>query len=435
MNTTVTPSPSPGRQQLVEHLKSVKGSIGYEQRIQGLHSTLLSNLTNTLSFGGQIDPVLSCVLAELNGSEINNIIRFNAISTLMQRYDDYQVILGNLLPNWLVEDTRREYSAKAFDNGTNDTLAEDLDEYLHRLETSQPHGIFSTGLPPVDEAMGGGVHGLTILLGDKGVGKTALSVNCALSALQADPSVAVLFYSLDINKRKLIDRIASSLIGVPTVELAGETIRGQIASESSPSIWRRIRIRERDFGWVSDQSGDTTVRRGLTALTIEKDAASLLRQPGVDRVLIIIDLFQKMVLPSSVSPSESDQYRLDAIDEAGQKLRRLRGNHCVAFLAISEMRKREAARRNALPTRDDIKGDGRIPSDADNVLILAPSRDISQDEAELILRIDKGRDGVVRGDHKLRFLHRVNRFLAVDGVDGGSAPLNDQMDHDSDPFE
>jgi replicative DNA helicase len=435
MNSNSAPTPSPGRQQLIAHLESIAGTIGYEHRVRSLHSNLLNQLRNPLSPGGQLDPVLHCVLCELDRNEPAGHASSLALSELAHRFEDYQTILGNLIPDWLVNAAQRKRSATAFDLGTNNTLLEDRDEYLQRLTKTDSCGVFPTGLWSVDEAMKGGLHGLTILLGDKGVGKTAFAVNCALSALRADPSAAVLLYSLDFSKRRAMDRLASCLLHVPTAELTNEAVRSRVASEIDDNLWRRTRIRERDFSWVMDHSQGTAERPGLTATTIDQDARVLLRQPGVSRVLIIIDLFQKMVLPSSLLPGDADQFRLDAIDLAAQRLRQSYGDDCVAFLIITEMRKREAARRKDIPTRDDIKGDGRIPSDADNVLILAPTRDISSDESEVLLRIDKGRDGVVRGDHHLRFLHRVNRFVVASDIDGSAGTSAVDSDHDANPFD
>lgn len=428
------PNPTPERQQLIGHLENIADSLGYEQRVRSLHKSLLSSLKNTWGTYDAIDPVTKCVLADLQGSEVSYDLQFIAVATLCDKLEDYQAVFGDLIPTWLKNTVLQKRSATAFDQGTNQNLRDDLGEYLRRLERSESRGVFPTGLYSVDDAMCGGIHGLTVLLGDKGVGKTAFAVNCIVNALQQDPTVAVLIYALDLSKRRIMDRLASCHLGVSTAELNKDSVRHRIASEIDESFWHRIRVRERDFRWERDHSGEDAARRGLTSQMIIQDATMLLRQPGVRRVLVIIDLFQKTVLPSTVQPSDADQYRLDAIDESAQTLRRLGGDDCVGFLVISEMRKREATRKKEIPTKDDIKGDGRIPSDADNVLILAPSKEISSDESELILRIDKGRDGVTRGDHRLRFLHRMNRFSG-DNSPCSAAHQDNVTDPGNDPFE
>ena len=59
---------------------------------------------------------------------------------------------------------------------------------------------------------------------------------------------------------------------------------------------------------------------------------------------------------------------------------------------------------------DDIKGDGRIASDADCVLILWPTREVDAGTNLVSLDIAKGREGVVRDEHELTFHHLVGRF-------------------------
>ena len=74
------------------------------------------------------------------------------------------------------------------------------------------------------------------------------------------------------------------------------------------------------------------------------------------------------------------------------------------------MRKRDGKKSGNRPTLDDMKGDGRIASDADAVLILSPNGEINKSTNLVCLDIAKGREGVIRGEHELTFHHLIGRF-------------------------
>ena len=76
-------------------------------------------------------------------------------------------------------------------------------------------------------------------------------------------------------------------------------------------------------------------------------------------------------------------------------------------MVISEIRK-DATKASL--DRDDLKGDGRMASDADVVMLMWPAGNATGDVIPTTLRIDKGREGVIRGDVTLWFDHTRCRF-------------------------
>ena len=82
--------------------------------------------------------------------------------------------------------------------------------------------------------------------------------------------------------------------------------------------------------------------------------------------------------------------------------------HGYTIVAISEIRK-DSAKESI--DRDDLKGDGRMASDADVVMLMWPGKSAGiGDVIPTTLRIDKGREGVIRGDVRLWFQHACCRF-------------------------
>ena len=88
------------------------------------------------------------------------------------------------------------------------------------------------------------------------------------------------------------------------------------------------------------------------------------------------------------------------------------------IVVISEIRK--DAKDNL--TRDDLKGDGRMASDADTVMLMWPTEKGESATGDIVpttLRIDKGREGVQRGDLQLWFEHGCFRFHDTEPTQAG----------------
>ena len=151
------------------------------------------------------DPVLRVTLDHLGARESSNLQR--AIQSLAADLENYQIVLGDFLPLWLVEMTNQQIRQRAYDEGTNSNASLDLPEFFARLDRQDSLAThFSTGIDTLDHDLNGGIDGLTLILGDKGVGKTSLLLSCIMSTLE-DPDACVLFYSLDMPKDQIYSRI------------------------------------------------------------------------------------------------------------------------------------------------------------------------------------------------------------------------------------
>ena len=272
----------------------------------------------------------------------------------------------------------------------------------------------SSGLPKLDEALNG-LGGLVFLAGEPGVGKTTLVQSFVLAALRGDPELAVLIYSLDISKHLWFERLLcqEATVDYRTLHhhpMDEEVLRRLAEAEArlQGEILPRLKIIERpqEVDWFSELS---------------QSHNRLVRVTDCCKVLIVIDLFQRMAIgtPSGVEdessgkpPSElqKDDCRLDAIKRF-RKWSRLDNQPCGAtVIVVSELRKGEDGRREL--SLGDVKGSGRLGFDADTVLLLLKAQDVAKapSTVPLILRIEKGRDGVVRSDIHLNFHHTVYRF-------------------------
>jgi len=402
-----------GRSRVQAILDRTESTLGWEGNARPLHKRLKEQLRDSpgLCMGGSEDAVLSVAIAAIEGRTVSLQLYNDALFRLERSLEDYETVLAESVPCSLKSEVLERRQARAYHEGTNATVLDDWPQFLRELQDRREVGFFPTGIASLDEALGGGIHGLTMLLANKGVGKTSLLINTIHTSLSSDNSTASLFYFLDSQKARVIERLLCKVNGVDIKDL-----KASPGIERSPEsqgvvheVFPRLRIKERDFCRKDlGHDGNGFEILGLTKRQIVEDVYALRQVCGARRVLIAIDLFQKMPVPSGQGQSDRDAFRLDAIQEASQHLSKTLGDGNFAFFISSEIRKEAGS----APTMDDMKGDGRLASDADNVLVMWPRRDCvkSQDVLGLALKIDKGRDGVDRCEMAIDFDHRLYRF-------------------------
>ena len=395
---------------ILEHLNS--SARLHEGKSRELNQQLVNEIRQKTN-GGMVtlSPVLSVALdflREVRSSDWNSAVR-----CLVKDLDAYQQVIGGFLPQLLIEQAEQQIRRNAYDKGSNSNAALDLPEFFSRFErqgSTTTH--FPSGICRLDQSLNGGVSGLTFLLGDKGVGKTSLLLSCIMNTLN-DPEACVLFYSLDMLKDDILSRICCRELGTPRRKLRpnffSDPQNKQVIDDVTIKL-RRLKIVESDFSVSRDEYDDTILRNGMSHRSVLDEAIKLQRESGASKLLIVVDLFQKIITSSSVAVSEGDTYRLDVFNQLTSSLRRYFGGRQFAFLVTSEMRKRDGKKSGNRPTLDDMKGDGRIASDADAVLILSPNGEINKSTNLVCLDIAKGREGVIRGKHELTFHHLIGRF-------------------------
>jgi len=368
------------------------------------------------------DPVLRlCVAAQSAGS-----ISDEHLSQAQYRYEqdlaDYDLVLGELIPRNFRDAVRARLAQEAYRENTNPTAAEDWDVF--RMTQQVGHdGLLglTTGLPRLDSMLGG-LRGLAFIAGGKGVGKTSLVLSMVLAALEADSNCAALVYSLDMPKSRIYARLLSHASGVDFRTLQAREKSPEVARQIAQAdqhlrqnILPRLRVIERDFSCErlqQDDGSQTLAQKGLTVQSVITDCRQLMGACGATQLLLVFDLFQKMDPHGSISEgAATDHYRLDMLNRIQAESANPGRPYGFPIVVISEVRKE--ARKTLC--RDDLKGDGRMAGDADVVMLLWPGEKAGsaakdEDIVPITLRIDKGREGVQRGDLQLWFEHQCFRF-------------------------
>jgi hypothetical protein len=340
-------------------------------------------------------------------------LRTDALEAYQGRVNDYDQVLGDFIP----EEFRRQGHAIAaearFDDGTNRTAADDWPVYCERLRRRRGRPLLGlpTGLPPLDRALRG-LRGLTFLGGGAGVGKSTLALFIAAHALRSDPDLGVLFYSLDMPKTVLYDRLLSQESGVEYGELMGDTAAAGIDDRLSEAEGRlhsellpRLRIAERL----------AVGERQTTADAMIDDLAELMSSVPLRDVLIIVDYFQLLPVPDEITAAlDADSYRVKSLQRV-QGCGRSTGSP-VGFpiLAISEVRKGESGRAEI--SIGDLMGSARLAYSAESVLLLELTAGPAEGPVVPVqLKVAKARDGAARVRIELLFEHTRSRFREAPG--------------------
>ena len=369
-------------------------------------------------FGPAEDAVLRHCIEQREGND-----RFEAEAQQQYRQyaDDYDLTLGDFIPEKLRQEVQSYRARLAYVQNSNATAAEDWNVFADMQQQNSQQGMLglTTGLPKLDELLGG-LRGLVFLAGDKGTGKTSLILYMVLAALRARADLAVLFYSLDMGKTRIYERLLCCEAGIdyrtlndPHKSPQQEQRLAEAAERLRQTILPRLRVVERDFSVEEVYEGEnrTLVRNGLTYSGITRDCNNLRQSCRANQVLIVVDLFQKMDPHGDVAEgAATDHYRLDVLQTVQNQSCCPMRPHGYPILVTSEIRK-DATKSNL--TRDDLKCSGRIASDADVVLLMWPDETNDNAPGDIVpttLRIGKGREGVRREDLKLWFHHTHFRF-------------------------
>ena len=306
-------------------------------------------------------------------------------------------------------------------------LADCADEYADFAGTreSDENGVarLPTGLKSLDE-LTGGISGLTILAGDQGTGKTSLLLQAIVSALSANPTIAVVYCCTDtINARNVMDMMVSQVAKVDLASmLSGRLSTRQKAKVDeatqflTETVWPRMRVVDQYSNYMKrtyDQAGH---RGGLDAFRLELLVSNMLDRFDLEEIVLVIDVLQAMPVPghrdaSQRLPEWSDpeQYRIDQILTYRSKMK-MKSSMAFPVVAVSEIRKQQGRGRTELHA-DDIMGGANLKYQADRIFLLEQdeSSKAAGDYVGMTLRVAKARRGC-RGTVSLRFKFSEHRF-------------------------
>jgi replicative DNA helicase len=278
-------------------------------------------------------------------------------------------------------------------------LTESFDrlEELHRNKGAL-RGI-RTGYRDLDNMTAGLQRSdLIILAARPAMGKTTLVTNLAYNVATI-AKLPVLFFSLEMSKEQLIDRMLSDASGVDSWNI------------------RTGNLSDEDFSKISDAMGEMAEAPifiddtpGLSVLEMRTKA----RRAAHDQPLglIIVDYLQLMQ-----SNGNHQGNRVQEVSEISRGLKLIARELNVPLIALSQLSRSVESRTPPIPQLSDLRESGSIEQDADIVSFIYRPGYYEPDNPEVAnitdLIIAKHRNGPV-GKVQLYFHPERLRFMSLD---------------------
>lgn len=258
-----------------------------------------------------------------------------------------------------------------------------------------------TGLADIDKQLAGLQRSdLVIVAARPSMGKTTLMLNMALNIATKAKQGAVLYFSLEMSKEQLVDRLLAAEAGVDAWKLrTGEGLNDNDFERLSAAMGE---LAEAPI-FIDDTSG-------ITVGDLRTKARRLHHQHPL--AAIMVDYLQLMTGGSRFA---SQANRVQEISEISRSLKILARELNVPIVAASQLSRSVESRNPPIPQLADLRESGAIEQDADIVtFIYRPYYyDESADPNVTEIHIKKHRNGPT-GKLSLFFDSQKQRFRDLD---------------------
>ena len=303
-------------------------------------------------------------------------------------------------PSWEILRDTIEANAAASNCANGRTLATELQAELEQRAADAQSGVMpgiSSGLETLDDLIRTGwITGRDYLIAARpGDGKTSLVCQIAKNAA-VRLKIPVLFFSVEMNRSSLVEKIAVDLANVNADSLA----RGVVSAEDWAALYTAISLISESPLWVAD--GSMTVADIRARALLWRRRLPLGPDGLPTKALIIIDFFQ--IIDHQQRKNEGSP---QAMSRTSRIIKRLADEAKVAMVMVSAMT-RDAEKESRRPRKSDLRECGALESDADAILFL--HRPADSEYTEFILA--KHRFGPA-GLANMRFDGSRTRYLDV----------------------
>lgn len=277
------------------------------------------------------------------------------------------------------------------DNGELEGAIEELQE---RLATNQSAGIKS--FKRLDDLLAGGLYGsMLFTIGARpAVGKTAYAVNLAYQIMMNDPEVQVDFFTLEMNKREMLNRFISRSANVDSQKLKNPSNSLDITFSSMVT---------NGIDWVRSHKlriYDRILNLGGILSVIRKNAS----KAKPNKYVAIIDYIGLVKV-------NNRQDRWLQVGKITRELKIIANEYNIPVIALAQLNRGVESRQNKEPLLSDLRESGSIEQDSNVVAFLYRP---DEDNRELVkLSIRKNREGSL-GDISYYFDGKYMYFKETD---------------------
>ena len=281
------------------------------------------------------------------------------------------------------------------------SFREAAQEFIAWLRTREKADEISTGYSALDKAMGGFMRGtVAVLAGRPGGGKTDMAINLAMR--MGRRGARVLYFSMEMTNVQLMQRVASSLVGIDSTKV-------------------------RDKALTDDENAE--VEKLLEAFA-KADKIHFVQEPrvSVKRIRHYIELVHPDVvvidhLGLMDRPRIENQNK--ALGMVSNSLKQLALDRNICVVELVQMNRQIEGRASKKPSLTDLRESGDIEQDADYVMFLLPE-DLKDMELEgsasamSTMYLEKNRHGRP-GVFQFSWQPQYHRFSEIDRryTDGG----------------
>ncbi|WP_041618910.1 replicative DNA helicase [Spiroplasma taiwanense] len=278
-------------------------------------------------------------------------------------------------------------------------------EVIKKIQFLEKNGGLINGIPSgisdLDQITNGWQKGDFIILAARpSMGKTAFALNLAVNAAERQKGVA--FFSLEMPREQLVQRILSSISGIDSSSLRN-------AQGLTQEKWSRITAggeQIKNMNIIIDDSP------GINVLQLQSKLRKMKRDFNVE--ICFIDYLQ---LISSISNKlDSRQNEVAAIS---RQLKKIARELNMPIICLSQLSRSVEKREEKTPLMSDLRDSGAIEQDADIIMFLYRDAyykskeynmesDNPTDETDII--ISKHRNGAT-GVVKVNFLRSYGKFI------------------------
>lgn len=286
---------------------------------------------------------------------------------------------------------------------TSELVSEVMEDMQRHYEAGGMITGTPTGFGDLDEKTSGCNEGdLIILAARPAMGKTSLALNIAWN-VAAKSKLPVAIFSLEMDRRQLIQRFVSQLTRVPLNRIR----QGNIKADEWPGVVRAYAEIGRAPIHIDDTSG----------ITVPSIRSRLRRMSGriKDRFsLVVIDYI------GLITPHDKSGNRVQEVSAISRALKVLAREFGVPVLALSQLSRACEARDNKRPFLSDLRDSGQIEADADVVTFLYRDevyKQDTEDKGQAELNVAKNRNGPI-GMVPLVWLESCTSFGSLNRVVG-----------------
>ena len=251
-----------------------------------------------------------------------------------------------------LSEIRENPVGKGFES-INEILRRTLQDIMDVSRGKKERRVVRTGFPKLDQATGGLRPGsLVIVAARPAMGKSALVVNIATNT-SIIYNTHVAFFSLEMSKEEIGNRILSSKAAVSTFRLQNASVTHEEWDEISKAL---AMIAPAPF-YIDDRSGINTVETMAKCRQLKNE-----NRLG----LIVVDYMQLM----SSAGGKSYGNRQQEISDISRALKIMAKELEVPVIALSQLSRGAENRDEHRPILSDLRDSGAIEQDADMVIFI-----------------------------------------------------------------